>query len=72
MILDMPPQPLFLERIGTQQFRQPSIVWGYLPQLNEWAGIHLEWESERVGGQDHVPLWKATPICEYTLRQWTH
>ncbi len=67
MIVDMPPTALFLERVGKHVFTQPSSVWGYLPQLNEWGGIHLVWETERVGGPDHVPHFRAVPVCEYIL-----
>ena len=67
MIVGVPPPPLFLERTGDHVFRAPSPVWGYLPQLNEWGGIHLVWETERVGGQDHVPTFRAIPVCEYTF-----
>ena len=64
MIVNMPPAALFLERTPTIQFREASSVWGYLPQLNEWGSIHLVWETERVGGPDHVPHFRAVPICE--------
>ncbi|EJF67230.1 hypothetical protein DICSQDRAFT_142789 [Dichomitus squalens LYAD-421 SS1] len=62
MIVNMPPHLVFLERIGTHIFREPSSVWGYLPQVNQWGGIRLEWEAERIGGLDHLPWFKATPI----------
>ena len=65
MIVNMPPVPLFFEREGKHIFREPSSVWGYFPQLNEWGSIHLVWEAERVGGQDHLPQFRAIPICEY-------
>ncbi|KAH9849265.1 hypothetical protein C2E23DRAFT_888445 [Lenzites betulinus] len=54
----------FLDRVGRHEFRQPSIVWGYLPQLNEWGKTALEWEVDRVDGADHVPIFKATPVYE--------
>ncbi|KAI0778776.1 hypothetical protein BD413DRAFT_466402 [Trametes elegans] len=54
----------FLDRQGNTQFRQPSPLWGYLPQINEWGKTALEWEIERVGGKDHVPVFKAIPVYE--------
>ena len=56
--------PSFMERAGNHTFREPSSVWGYLPQVNEWARGGLEWYTERVGGQDHIPIFRAVPICE--------
>ncbi|TFK81168.1 hypothetical protein K466DRAFT_348820 [Polyporus arcularius HHB13444] len=56
--------PSFLDRQGTETFREPSSVWGYLPQLNEWAGSKLEWFAERVGGKDHQPEFEAFPIYD--------
>ncbi|PIL31393.1 hypothetical protein GSI_06094 [Ganoderma sinense ZZ0214-1] len=58
----MPPAALFLERVPTVQFREPSSVWGYLPQLNEWGSIYLVWDTERVGGADHIPQFRAVPV----------
>ncbi|KAH9897806.1 hypothetical protein C8Q73DRAFT_833912 [Cubamyces lactineus] len=52
----------FLERVGTHQFQEPTPMWGYLPQLNQWAGTALQWEIMRDGGEDHIPLFKAIPI----------
>ncbi|KAJ8483147.1 hypothetical protein ONZ51_g4898 [Trametes cubensis] len=37
-------------------------MWGYLPQLNQWGGTALNWETERVGGKDHIPIFKAIPV----------
>ncbi|KAI8990603.1 hypothetical protein BD414DRAFT_305656 [Trametes punicea] len=52
----------FMDRVGTYTFKQPSPVWGYLPQVNEWGGIHLVWECERIGGEDHIPVFRAVPV----------
>ncbi|KAI0828903.1 hypothetical protein BC628DRAFT_1178143 [Trametes gibbosa] len=57
----------FMDRVGVYQFKQPSVVWGYLPQLNEWGKTALEWEVERVDGADHIPVFKAIPVCERVL-----
>ncbi|RPD57125.1 hypothetical protein L226DRAFT_607413 [Lentinus tigrinus ALCF2SS1-7] len=46
------------------EFREPSSVWGYLPQLNQWAGTKLVWEVDRAGGEPHLPTWTAIPIYE--------
>ncbi|OSD03350.1 hypothetical protein PYCCODRAFT_1434769 [Trametes coccinea BRFM310] len=54
----------FMDRRGTHIFKAPSPVWGYLPQINEWAGIHLVWECERVGGEDHIPIFRAIPVYD--------
>lgn len=59
--------PSFLERSGTYTFIEPSTVWGYLPQLHEWAmkaRVELGWEAERIGGKDHIPDFQAIPVCE--------
>ncbi|KAI0360966.1 hypothetical protein OH77DRAFT_1467993 [Trametes cingulata] len=54
----------FMDRVGTHQFRMPSPVWGYLPQLNEWGKTSLVWEVQRVAGKDHIPVFKAVPVYE--------
>ncbi|KAI0756291.1 hypothetical protein C8Q80DRAFT_21308 [Daedaleopsis nitida] len=57
--------PIFMDRKGTYVFREPSSVWGYLPQLHEWAmktRVELTWEAERIGGKDHMPDFKAIPV----------
>ncbi|KAI0081196.1 hypothetical protein K474DRAFT_1657061 [Panus rudis PR-1116 ss-1] len=37
----------------------------YLAQLNEWAARPIiKFEVTRNGGEDHMPLFRATPICE--------
>lgn len=56
--------PTFTDRQGEKVFRAPSSTWGYLPQINEWGGIDLEWFTERVGGKDHIPIFRAFPICK--------
>ena len=67
MIVNMPAIPRFFTRTGEQKFMEPNTVWGYLPQINQWAGIRLEWETDRVGGPDHLPCFRATPICERSV-----
>lgn len=54
-----------MERNGTHVFTEPSSVWGYLPQINEWSKGLLEWSTNRVGGADHIPVFSATPICKF-------
>ena len=58
-----------MERVGTHTFTEPSIVWGYLPQINEWSKGLLEWSTNRVGGEDHIPIFSATPICKFQYNQ---
>ncbi|KAI0334334.1 hypothetical protein GY45DRAFT_28978 [Cubamyces sp. BRFM 1775] len=52
----------FLDRVGTHQFEPPTPLRGYLPQLNQWAGTALRWETVRSGGQDHIPIFTAVPV----------
>ena len=64
--LQPPPvivQNSFMDRVGNHRFHDPSIVWGYLLQVNEWARGLLEWQTDRVGGKDHIPIFSATPVC---------
>lgn len=78
--MDPPPEyapnmiiiPSFFNRPGGHIFKEPSQLWGYLPQLNEWAlkqHVVLEWDVERIGGKDHMPFFRAVPKCKLcTLR----
>lgn len=59
----------FMDRVGKHQFHPPHSMWGYLPQVNQWGSTSLVWEVERVGGQDHIPVFKALPICEWIIIQ---
>ncbi|CAL1694398.1 unnamed protein product [Somion occarium] len=53
----------FKDRKGTFSFDEATAGRGILPQLNEWAnGPMVQFQVERIGGQDHVPDFKATPI----------
>ncbi|EKM61420.1 uncharacterized protein PHACADRAFT_248004, partial [Phanerochaete carnosa HHB-10118-sp] len=53
----------FCDRLGTRSFEDPDQGGrGYLPQVNEWARGAIEWNCERAGGLEHVPLWEAYPI----------
>lgn len=52
----------FYERRGSHVFRAPR---GYLPQINEWAKNAMTWKVERHGGREHIPIFLATPICEF-------
>ncbi|KAI0640016.1 hypothetical protein C8Q77DRAFT_1045750 [Trametes polyzona] len=57
----------FHDRVGAHQFIPASPLWGYTPQLHEWAmkkRYRLEWQFERVDGKDHIPVFAATPIFE--------
>ena len=54
----------FVERIGGHKFHEPLPVWGYLPQINQWAGSLLQWEVNPVDGSDNHLSFKAIPICE--------
>ncbi|KAI0720109.1 hypothetical protein C8T65DRAFT_634849, partial [Cerioporus squamosus] len=46
-------------------FSEPtSNLWGYLAQLNEWAGGKLQWAIGRCGGKDHMPEFEAIPIYD--------
>lgn len=73
--MDPPPEyapnmiiiPSFFNRPGGHIFKEPSQLWGYLPQLNEWAlkqHVVLEWDVERIGGRDHMPFFRAVPKCK--------
>ncbi|OCH95671.1 hypothetical protein OBBRIDRAFT_496834 [Obba rivulosa] len=52
----------FFDRTGQHQFRPPTSVWGYLPQVNEWACGTIYWRVTRVGGEDHIPVFECVPI----------
>jgi len=52
----------FNEREGKFTFREASPLWGYLPQVHEWARGALSWVVERVDGVDHMPTFEAIPI----------
>ena len=72
MIDTLPPHPLFCERLGIHVFREPSSVWGYLPQLQEFASKgnkDLNWQVDKTADGE----WKAIPVCEYYLylEHWT-
>lgn len=54
----------FLDRVGKYEFHPAQPMWGYLPQVNQWGSTALEWEVERIGGKDHIPIFKAIPVCE--------
>ncbi|EIW64144.1 uncharacterized protein TRAVEDRAFT_41560 [Trametes versicolor FP-101664 SS1] len=54
----------FLDRVGKYQFHPAQPMWGYLPQVNQWGSTALEWEVERIGGKDHIPIFKAIPVYE--------
>ena len=64
MIVNMPAMPRFFTRTGEQKFMEPNTVWGYLPQINQWAGSLLQWEVNPVDGSDNHLSFKAIPICE--------
>ncbi len=57
----------FYDRVGNHQFQEPTQMWGYWPQLNEWSKSTIAWNVIRVGGLDHVPVFEAYPICESLL-----
>lgn len=68
--LPPPPQPersAFEDRVGVHAFAPKSTVYGYLPQINQWAQQvvrkPLQWHVVRAGGQDHIPDFEATPEC---------
>jgi hypothetical protein len=55
------PVPSFNERTPTVKFDEPTQGWGYLPQVNEKFRLELTWECVRVGGEAHIPTFKAIP-----------
>lgn len=54
----------FSERVGTHSFRAPSAVWGYLAQVNEWSRGQMTWKTFFVGGEVHMPVYRAVPVCK--------
>lgn len=59
-------QMRFSERRGEYKFTEPTPQRGYLPQINEWATRSLvRCDVERIGGDDHVPTFRAVPYCTY-------
>ena len=69
-----PPQPpgkeisYFDDRLGNYTFVPRTDVYGYLPQVNQWAQQTKKpfvWHVIRTGGKDHIPEFEATPECQY-------